>query len=273
MATETGAKATPPLYKMPQRYRDQTFWVRPPKSKTGAKAGAFLHIGVGDALSSWEFVETATSMLFEVMIESNTVAAGRAYGSITGARARADVLRQAGDVYFSIRRHLSDKKDRAFAETVKHMEACFNAYVANYASASARRNDIAHGIATELSTVEDGRQSWFLVPPLYQSSRNVNWIEDDIKLRTRTGLTLAQKEARLEFNKLYVSNTQYVYGVSDIKVIAGKFRQLYIDLLRYLSLLSPRHALGNYEDFSKFADVFITSSIWGASDAGDSATK
>jgi hypothetical protein len=49
---------------------------------------------------------------------------------------------------------------------------------------SGRRNDIAHGVAQELSTSENAEMSWFLAAPNHQSQRTANWIKDDLKLRS-----------------------------------------------------------------------------------------
>jgi len=50
-------------------------------------------------------------------------------------------------------------------------------------------------------------------------------------------LRLADKEASFEFNKIYYKNTDYVYGVSEIKVFAGKFAYLWAHLLSFLSIM------------------------------------
>jgi hypothetical protein len=147
-----------PVYKMPKEYLDQSFWNRPAKSRTRAASDKLLHIGVGHALSNWEQVELAASILFSHLVDSRSIAAQRAYGSIMGARGKADALRQAAEIYFSLRRNLLDKKDRVHIKAVDQMEHYCSVFIHNYTNASGRRNDIAHGIAWELSQSDNDKR-------------------------------------------------------------------------------------------------------------------
>jgi hypothetical protein len=109
----------------------------------------------------------------------------------------------------------------------------------NYGLASGRRNDIAHGIAQELSFKEEKELSWLLVVPNYQSSKTTNWIEDDFKLRAAKGLKLSDAKARFDYNKFYYKNSEYVFGMNEIKVFAGKFAYLYAEMLSFAHVLDP----------------------------------
>jgi hypothetical protein len=171
-----------PVYKLPERYLDHNFWARGTKSKNGTKFDKLIHISVGHALSNWEHVEGAAAGLFAHFVDSNSIAAQRAYGAIIGARARESALRQASETYFLLRRNILPKSAH---RAIDAMEDCSTNFIRNYAQASGRRNDIAHGVATELSTSENAEMSWFLAPPNYQSQRTTNWIQDDIRLRAR----------------------------------------------------------------------------------------
>jgi hypothetical protein len=231
--------STAPIYQLTKRYLDPKHWVRGQKAKSGAVSDKLIHIAVGHALSNWEHVEAAASMLFSHFIDSNSIAAQRAYGTINGARARQAALREASDTFFLLRRN-AYKKNRKIYEEVKIAEKCASVLIHNYGLASGRRNDIAHGIAWELSFKEQKEQSWFLVAPNYQSSRNVNWIEDDFRLRSAKGLSLSDAKARFDYNKIYYKNSDYIFGTKEIKVFAGKFAYLYAEMLSFGHVLHPR---------------------------------
>jgi hypothetical protein len=227
-----------PDYQLPKHYFDPNFWVRGNKANDGAPSSKLVHIGVGHALSNWEHVESAAAMLFSAFVESQSIAAIRAYGTINGSRAREAALRQASETFFSLRK-VAHKKDRATYDEIKKFEDVASCLIHNYGQASGRRTDIAHGIAWELSREQKTEQSWFLVAPNYQSPKTANWIEDDLKLREAKGLRLADPAAYFNFNKLYYKNSQYVFGVSNLKVFAGKFAYLYADILCLLHMLDP----------------------------------
>ena len=218
------------IYELKQVYLDPEHWTRGAKSKTGVPTEKLIYMAVGHALSNWEHVEAAALMLFSHFVESNSIAASRAYGSINGVAAREAALRQASETFFMLRKTAS-KKERGVHGEVKIAEQCAGVLIRNYGQASARRNDIAHGIAWELSSKPEKERSSLLVAPNYQSTRTANWIEDDFKLRGGTGLRLSDEKARFAYNKLYYKNSDYVFGMKDIKVFAGKFAYLYAYLV------------------------------------------
>jgi hypothetical protein len=82
--------------------------------------------------------------------------------------------------------------------------------------------------------------SWFLVAPNYQSPKTANCIADDVGLREAKGLRLSHPEARLDYNKFYYKNSEYVFGPAELKILAGKFAYLYADMLCFLNLVNPR---------------------------------
>ena len=244
-----------PVYKLPERYLDPSFWARGNKSKDAAKFDKLIHIAVGHALSNWEHVENAASILFGHFVDSNSIAAQRAYGAIIGARARQSALRQASETYFLLRRNTFPTSARGAIDVMKD---CSTNFIHNYAQASGRRNDIAHGIAHELSMSEGAEMSWFLVAPNYQSQRTANWIKDDLRLRSKKGLRLHDKEARFDYNKIYYNNSDYVFGVNEIKVFAGKFAYLFADLLDFLFVMNPAKRMGTTAELQQMAKQMST---------------
>lgn len=235
MSEETQKPPPQTLWHVPRQYSDPKFWVRGDKAKDGAQSEKLIYLGVGHALSNWEHVESSIAMLFSTFIESRTIAGSRAYGTINGSRAREAALRQAADTFFSLRKSACRKDQTAYGEVNKFGKAT-NSLIHNYGLASARRNDIAHGVAQKIVTKNGDEGSWFLVVPNYQSAKTTNWINDDIKLAENKGIRLADRETYFDYNKIYYKNSQYVYGVNELKVFSGKFIYLYADILCLLHM-------------------------------------
>ena len=227
-----------PIWRLPKQYKNPNHWVRGNKAKDGAPSNKHIHIGVGHALSNWEPVKSAGAMFFSAFVKSPSIAGIRAYGTINGSRAREAALRQAADAFFTLRKH-ANQKDRATYDEIKKFEDAASSLIINYGQASARRADIAHGMAWELSREERTDFSWFLVAPNYQAPKTANWIADDLRLRDAKGLRLHDPEAYFDYSKFYYKNSQYVFGVSELKVFAGKFAYLYADMLCFLHMLDP----------------------------------
>jgi hypothetical protein len=110
-------------------------WAIPPTPKLGDENIETTYASVGRALSSWEHFEAHLALLFARFItrEQDSLAARRAYGTVASFTGRSALIRDAAAAYFAEfpDRELSD----AFSEQLKIA-----------ARASARRNDIAHGI-------------------------------------------------------------------------------------------------------------------------------
>ena len=164
-------------------------------------------MAVGHALSNWESVEGATATLFGQLVDSTSVAATRAYGTIIGARARQASLREASETFFFLRKK-AYKKNRAVYSNWQVLEECARILINNYAQASQRRNDIAHGVASHLPFNKQ-KKSWFLTVPTYQSRNTINWIGD------RAHIAEAKDLPRIY--KVYYKNSEYVFGTEDIK--------------------------------------------------------
>ncbi len=225
-------------FKLDRQFNTDGFWSRPSKSKTGADHDAFIFIGVGHTLTNWEHVELSLSILFGVLVDSGSFAAERAYGTIANNQGKAAALQKAGETFFAMRRIQIDSQDRAKINLLNQDEKVFNALIHNYRSAASRRHEIAHGIVWHLGDTPGDNGSWFLVAPLYQSSKTKSWVEDDAKLRQRTGRSI--KTALFgEFSDYYRKNSEYVYGVNDIKVLARKFEHLEAQIIRFVNHLHP----------------------------------
>jgi hypothetical protein len=120
----------------------------PSTSNLGEESPSILHDAVGRALSRWEHLDSECIKLFQLFCETPRFAACRAYGTILGARARADALEAAAEVFF-------EKRDQAeLSDVLSVLRA--------YKVASTYRNNIAHGIA-----VQPHEHRYFLCPPSY----------------------------------------------------------------------------------------------------------
>lgn len=239
MTSEIPSSPKPaPPWRLPKSYSDPNFWIRGNKAAKGARHQSVIYLGAGHALSNWEHVEAAGAMFFSTFVESRSIAGIRAYGTINGSRAREAAIRQAAETFFSLRK-VEHRKDRIAYDIITKTEKMANRLIHNYGQASARRTDIAHGVAHELSREKGHELSWFLVAPNYQSPKTANWIADDIGLREAKGLRLADPGAYYDYNKFYYKNSEYVFGVAELKVFAGKFAYLYADMLCFLNILNP----------------------------------
>jgi hypothetical protein len=226
-------------YVLGKEYRDPKHWDRGAKGKIGAPSDKLIHIAVGHALTNWEHVELAASMLFSHFVDSHSIAAERAYGTIQGGQAKQHALTAALESYCDLGK-IRLRRERDRYDAFKSFETIAKVLIRNYGLASGRRNDIAHGIAWELSTSNSSSNSWFLAAPTYNSKRTQNWINDDFKLRGSTGMRLSDPVARFAYNKIYYKNSEYIFGLEEIKVFAGKFAYLRAEMLALAHVANPQ---------------------------------
>ena len=162
-----------------------------------------LHTAVGAALNEWEIVESILANIFGHLVESQSAAASRAYGTIMAGSARKEALEAATIEFFR------GKPDPMMAD----FYSLFNAY----SSAAQYRNNIAHGICyCRISTGGgDDNSGWFLYPPQYNTRR-------------RSGVDNL--------------NSNYIYKARDINHCRDRFVQLGLEaseLENYLRVAYP----------------------------------
>lgn len=133
-------------------------WDRPPAREKGDEDADEIYRAMGSALSTWEMVEDVFATLFQELVDSESIAAKRAYGAVVASGGRRDLLKAAAEVYFHIH-----KIDDDFRATFKNLIEHFNL-------AGVRRNEIAHGHVITLFHMEEEIGS-FLVPPSYNSRK------------------------------------------------------------------------------------------------------
>jgi hypothetical protein len=194
-----------------------SIWDIPPPPQFGDDSEDITFTSVGRALSRWEEFEAVFASLFAALVgtEDNNAAALRAYGSIITFRGRAGMVRAAAEIHFAMFPDLDlEKKFRAFVnELTNH--------------ASARRNEIAHGVVRVSPLVgPDGlKQYFFLYPPRYASNKN------ELK---RIDSADSQQIGWYE--------PQYIYSSVEIDQFAAAFRGLVPRLVEIMGPMLERRA-------------------------------
>jgi hypothetical protein len=136
----------------------------PSESYLGERDKDALHVRVGSAINEWEILESALARIFAHMVESRSMAAVRAYGTITAGRREA--LDVAAIEFFR------GKPDPMMADFYELFSA--------YAAAAQYRNNIAHGICYGRVYVGGkAPTTWFLYPPQYNTKKRNEGINDD----------------------------------------------------------------------------------------------
>ena len=183
------------------------FWERPVPQKQGDANAELLFSAVGRALTSWETVEKALALICltfsETSDDKSANAVRQIFGSIESSAGRRSALYKLFEVYFS--KYQDDPP----------IKTPFNQLMDAVSSASKLRDDIAHGIVTNLCDVDESGQAvdigCFLVPSSYNTGRNRPWI-------------VTKDRESLVFN-LYLRG-KYRYTASNVLDITTNFNIL-----------------------------------------------
>jgi hypothetical protein len=118
-----------------------------------------LHLAVGRALNEWEILESVLALIFSHLVESISLAATRAYGTLIAGNARKEALEAAAIEFFR------EKPDPVMADYY----ILFN----TYSKTSQYRNNIAHGVCYNIIVTGDTafQSGWFLYPHQYNARR------------------------------------------------------------------------------------------------------
>jgi hypothetical protein len=101
-----------------------------------------IHLAAGKALNEWENLEQILSWIFRHLVESRSIAASRAYGTLIAGTARRDALGAATWEFFRA------KGDPVMLDFVELYQT--------YTNSAQYRNNIAHGIC--YATISTGRR-------------------------------------------------------------------------------------------------------------------
>jgi hypothetical protein len=194
---------------------------------------------VGAALTIWEGLETTMSLLYSILIESESDAAFRAYGAMASATGRRDALEHAAEVFF----HKNNLP--------KSHAAGFKALMSNYARSAARRNDIAHGVALQANTKDVS--GYFLVSAPYNSKKMI-FKGIDLPLGEDAASIQAVEAWLKNPDRLLkiIKNSRYMYTAKQINNYTQKFATLIVLTMAFITDLPPhfRHRLA-YSSYVK----------------------
>jgi hypothetical protein len=181
-----------------------TFWDRPPLREIGEPNADPIYLAVGKALSHWERAEQGFAAVFQILIETRSGAAARAYGSITNSAGRRQALRSAAEVTYA-EKNIDGAERSEFRELMTHFE-----------KASSRRDDIAHGIVM-LETVSgaDGEliqpARWLLLVPDYNTSRTLAFPQDKSDVFWDRGKYRYNSADIVAFEEKFTALTEWVF--------------------------------------------------------------
>jgi hypothetical protein len=109
-------------------------WDVPPLPSIGDESPDLTYVGVGHALSSWEYFEGALGILYGTLVGGieETSPTLRAYGVVSGFSTRRDMINEASTAYF-------------FSKP-SPVQAEISSLLNESKEFATRRNEIAHGI-------------------------------------------------------------------------------------------------------------------------------
>jgi hypothetical protein len=147
-------------------------WDPRPVSPMGDSREDAIFSAVGQALTEWEVLENACAQLFAVLVSANhkrayLAPAIRAYGTISSAVTRQQMLVKAGEAYFSSRKGKAQRHEAEFTELMKA-----------YSNFAGRRNEIAHGLVQRVFLTKRGIRpaaiGRYLTPSFYNPKKFKN---------------------------------------------------------------------------------------------------
>lgn len=147
-------------------------WDPRPVNPLGDSNQNVIFNAVGEALTEWEQLENACAQLFAVLVSANQkraylAPAIRAYGMVSGAGIRQQMLVSAAESYFSRRKGMAQKQ-----------EAELNGLMKEYSKFAARRNEIAHGLVQRVFLTKRGVRpaaiGIYLTPSFYNPKKFKN---------------------------------------------------------------------------------------------------
>jgi len=152
--------------------------------------------------------------LFSILVESQSPAALRAYGTIANANGRREALQQAGLIYFRERADSDDAKD-------------FRAILANYNEASGRRNDVAHGMVAQVKDENGELKGFWLFPQLHAAKKSR--LAQTIREARETGTLPTDPRSAIG----------YLYASQDVDAIRLRFSAFHQEIKGYIERIAP----------------------------------
>lgn len=166
----------------------------------GSNSREQIFLCVGRALTQWEIIESILGFLFSHLVESQSNAAQRAYGTISNTSGRRTAIENAAEIFH----------DRHYKFPIGELKLL----MAHYGKAASYRNRIAHGLATEHTDEKGISKGVFLVPSFFSS-----------KHRSAQTYEFWKKVEEAE-NDFDVFGYSYRYTHEDIDFFNSKFEEL-----------------------------------------------
>ncbi len=180
----------------------------PSSAHKGETSTTPIYAAVGKALSEWENMESGLTRLFQLLCESPSFAAARAYGTLESSYAKAGMLRAATDVFFASRNAINSKE---YKET--------KTLIAAYEKAQKFRNNIAHGIGIGFFLKNREHSGYFLCPPSYAT----------------------KKVAKIDPREVYLLGAKYWYTAKDVLYYASRFTAMMAETMRIVQEVNGKH--------------------------------
>jgi hypothetical protein len=197
-----------------ERLFPKGYFARCRPSPVGDKEASATFHAVGLALTNWELAETALATLFYVLsnaTEANALnAIRRAFGAIESSAGRRKAIEAAAEIYFA-----HDWKNKVVSEPFLGLMAAFK-------DASARRDEIAHGIVHGMK-VNDEELGCFLYPSEYNTQRTQAWITSDADpFAFKRALYRYTSKNILEYAQKFFELHNHVWSyISSVRKIGG----------------------------------------------------
>ena len=182
----------------------------PSPSNRGESNTSVIHTAVGRALSQWEHFESGLARFFQLLCETRSFAACRAYGTVESSYAKMVFLREAMEVFIA-RREPFDPQYQA------DMRALFTAYQV----AQQYRNNIAHGMAVAFFLSDGSHSGYFLCPPSHAT----------------------KKVEKLDAREIYLLGASYWYNAEDIDHYGARFAEMLGETMRLIQEINTKYAV------------------------------
>jgi hypothetical protein len=176
----------------------------------GERDASLIYTSVGQALSQWEHLESGLVRLFQLLCETPSFAACRAYGMIESSYAKGQLLRAAMEAFFACREPFDSE-----------YHAGMKALLAAYENAQRYRNNIAHGMAVGLHLVNGVHSGYFLCPPSYAT----------------------KKVEKIDPREVYLLGATYWYNVEDINHYTKRFSEMLSETMRLILEVNKKYAV------------------------------
>ena len=157
---------------------------------------------------------THFTRLFQLLCETPSLAACRAYGTVESCYGKAQMLRAAAEVFFDTRQPFDEQHS-----------AEIKALISAYERGQQLRNNIAHGMAMGFMLGRN-HSGYFLCPP--------------------SGAT---KKIKRGHHQHYFDKIAYFYDVADIDYCGERFTSLLKEAMRLIQSINKKYAVLNSQQF------------------------